>query len=195
MIILDYYAWHAIKKFVFNDIEQRNRNKLLWRDDSVDGIKTGYTSDAGYCMVISAVRDDMRLISVILGSASEKTRASESQALLNFGFRFYETRELYAAGDEITRVRVWKGESEEVVLGLGQPLQITIPRGQFKKLDATVEVDAEVTAPVMKGERRGRVILMLGEELVAERPLIAMSSVPEGGLMRQLEDNIKRLFH
>ena len=191
----DLYQWHAIKKFVFNDIEQRNRNKLLWRDDSVDGIKTGYTSDAGYCIVVSAMRDNMRLTSVILGSASEKTRTKESQALINFGFRFFETRELYDAGEAVTRIRVWKGEAEEVALGLGKPLHVTVPRGQFDKLDATVEVDAQVTAPVVKGERRGRVVLKLGDELVAERPLVAMSSVPEGSLIRRLTDNIKLLFH
>jgi len=191
----DYYKWHALRKFAFNDIEQLNRNKLLWRDESVDGIKTGYTSAAGYCMVISAQRDDMRLVSVVLGSASGKSRAQESQALLNFGFRFYESHRVYAAGEPITRVRVWKGESEEFDLGLLADLNVTVPRGQYKKLDATLEVEVNIEAPVVKGGTHGRVVLNLADELIAERALVALNDVQEGGAWRQLVDYVKLLFH
>lgn len=190
-----FYQWHAIKSFKWNDIDQRNRNKLLWRDDSVDGIKTGYTSSAGYCMVTSALREDMRLIAVVLGSKSQKIRAKESQALLNFGFRFYETHEVYARGAPLTKVRVWKGEREELDLGLMASLAVTVPRGQFKKLEATVEVDADIVAPVAKGETHGRVVLQLGDEQIAQRPLVALTEIPEGGLWRKLQDNVKLLFH
>ena len=189
------YQLHAVRKFVYNDIEQLNRNKLLWRDESVDGIKTGYTSSAGYCMVTSAQRDDMRLISVILGSANEKTRAKESQALLNFGFRFYESHQPYGASEPITRVRVWKGEAEDFALGLLSDLDVTVPRGQYKKIEAIVELDVDIEAPVLKGEAHGRVVLKLGEEIVAERELVALEDVPEGGIWRQLTDNVKLLFH
>jgi D-alanyl-D-alanine carboxypeptidase (penicillin-binding protein 5/6) len=190
-----YYKWHAQKKFTFNDIEQFNRNKLLWRDESVDGIKTGYTSSAGYCMVVSAEREGMRLVAVVLGSASAKSRARESHALLNYGFRFYETRRLYGAGEPITRTRVWKGESEQLELGLIGDLYVTVPRGQYKNLDATLEIDINIEAPVIQGETRGRVVLKLADELVAERVLVALRGVPEGGIWRQVTDYVKLLFH
>ena len=190
-----YYKWHAQKKFTFNDIEQFNRNKLLWRDESVDGIKTGYTSSAGYCMVVSAEREGMRLVTVVLGSASAKSRARESHALLNYGFRFYETHRLYGAGEPITRTRVWKGESEQLELGLIGDLYVTVPRGQYKKLDATLEIDINIEAPVIQGETRGRVVLKLADELVVERALVALRGVPEGGIWRQVTDYVKLLFH
>ena len=146
-------------------------------------------------MVISAQRDDMRLVSVVLGSASEKSRAQESQALLNFGFRFYESHRVYAAGEPITRVRVWKGESEEFDLGLLADLDVTVPRGQYKKLDATLEVEVNIEAPVVKGGTHGRVVLNLADELIAERELVALNDVQEGGAWRQLVDYVKLLFH
>ena len=132
----EHYAWYKEKVFTFNNIKQYNRNKLLWSDDSVDGIKTGHTESAGYCLVASAVRSDMRLISVVLGTDSEKSRASVSQSLLNYGFRFFETHKLYAAGEILNRSRVWKGENEKVSLGLLEDLYITIPRGSYGELEA-----------------------------------------------------------
>ncbi len=189
------YLWHSIRKFEFNDIEQFNRNKLLWHDDSVDGIKTGHTSSAGYCLVASARRGEMRLITVVLGSASERARAQQSQALLNYGFSFFETHRLYGANEPITDVRIWKGDAERLPIGVSHDLYVTVPRGQFTKLDASVEVDAEILAPVAVGERRGKVMLKLGEEMITERPLIALQTVGEGNVWRRLSDNVRLLFH
>ena len=196
-LIRDYptlYEWHAIRKFTFNNIEQTNRNRLLWRDDSVDGIKTGYTQSAGYCLVVSAKREDMRLVSVVLGSPSEKARAEQTQALLNYGFRFYETHRLYGAGEEITRVRVWKGEKQQLAIGLKRDLFITVPRGQYESLDAVVEIDADIVAPVTRGESKGKVILSLGDKSLGEHPLVALESVPAGNLWRRLSDNIRMML-
>ena len=164
------YQWHATRQFKFNNIEQPNRNKLLWRDESVDGIKTGYTASAGYCLVASAIREKMRLVSVVLGSQSEKTRTEQTQTLLNYGFRFFETHRLYGAGEQVTNIRVWKGEKEDLPLGLRRDLFITVPRGQYKSLDARVEIDVNIVAPVIRGETKGKVILKLGEKTLGEHP-------------------------
>jgi D-alanyl-D-alanine carboxypeptidase (penicillin-binding protein 5/6) len=128
----EYYKWYSLKEFTFNDITQYNRNKLLWRDDSVDGIKTGHTESAGYCLVTSAKKDDMRLITVVLGTNSENARVEASQALLNYGFRFFETHKRYAAGTQLTSSRVWKGTTDNTALGIDKDLYVTIPRGQYQ---------------------------------------------------------------
>ena len=188
------YQWHAIRKFTFNNIEQSNRNNLLWRDDSVDGIKTGYTQSAAYCLVASAKREDMRLVSVVLGSQSEKARAEQTQSLLNYGFRFYETHRLYGAGEKITSVRIWKGEKQQLAIGVKRDLFITVPRGQYKSLDAVVEIDANIIAPVTRGESKGRMTLSLGAKSLGEHPLVALESVPEGNLWRRLSDNIRMML-
>jgi len=188
------YQLHAVKEYVYNDITQHNRNRLLWRDDTVDGIKTGHTSSAGYCLVASAVRDGMRLISVVLGSQSEKKRAQQTQALLEYGFRFFETHRLYSANEALTEVRVWKGETEMVGMGLAEDLWITVPRGQYEKLKATVELDSRILAPVRRGETRGSVRIRLGEQEVAERPLVALRRVREGGLWQRLSDHVMLMF-
>lgn len=188
------YQWHAVRKFTFNDIEQANRNKLLWRDESVDGIKTGYTSTAGYCLVASAKRDQMRLVSVILGSQSEKSRAEQTQTLLNYGFRFYETHRLYGARERVAKVRIWKGEKEDLSIGLKRDLYITVPRGQYKQLDAKLEIEANIVAPVTRGESKGKVMLTLGDENLGEYPLVVLESVAKGNLWRQFSDNIRLMF-
>ncbi|MEW8156302.1 MAG: D-alanyl-D-alanine carboxypeptidase family protein, partial [Candidatus Thiodiazotropha endolucinida] len=130
----EYYLWYSDRSFVFNDITQHNRNKLLWRDNSVDGIKTGHTEAAGYCLVASAQRESMRLISVVMGTKGEEARAQASQSLLNYGFRFYETHQLYTAGEVLNRARIWKGDKEKLPLGLSQDLNVTIPRHQYQNL-------------------------------------------------------------
>ena len=188
------YAWHAIRKLTFNDIEQPNRNKLLWRDESVDGIKTGYTSSAGYCLVASAKRDEMRLVSVVLGSQSEKSRAEQTQTLLNYGFRFYETHRLYGAGEKVAKVRIWKGEKEDLSIGLSRDLFVTLPRGQYKSLDAKLEIEANIVAPATRGESKGKVILKLGDESLGEYPLVVLESVAKGNLWRRFSDNIRLMF-
>ena len=188
------YKMHAQREFEYNGITQYNRNKLLWRDETVDGLKTGHTESAGYCLVASAERDEMRLISVVLGSDSERSRSSESSALLNYGFRFFETHRLYGARQPLTEVRVWKGEVNMLGIGLAEDLYVTVPRGQYDKLNARMEIDNKITAPVLEGETRGRLeVTLSGEELV-QRPLVTLGSVPEGNLWRQVSDHVRLLF-
>lgn len=186
----EFYALYAVREFTFNDIRQHNRNSLLWRDDSVDGVKTGHTEAAGYCLVSSAKRDAMRLISVVMGTASEKARARESQALLNYGFRFFETHRLYGSESALTRTRIWMGAQEEVALGLAGDLYVTIPRRQYDKLNARTEIRSQIQAPVQQGQELGEVIVELDGELVVREPLIALDSVAEGGLWRKTVDTV-----
>lgn len=191
----DYYAkWHSQKEFRYNNITQYNRNRLLWRDASVDGVKTGHTESAGYCLVASAQRDDMRLISVVIGTKSEEARADESQALLNYGFRFFETHKLYAADQPLTRTRIWKGATDMLPLGLSRDLYVSIPRGQYKQLNASMTVNGGITAPVAKGATYGGVKVVLNDSVVAEEPLVALQTVEEGGILRQLKDSVMMWF-
>ena len=184
------YKLYAVKEFTFNDIRQFNRNKLLWRDDSVDGVKTGHTEGAGYCLVASAKRDDMRLISVVMGTESEEARARATQSLLNYGFRFFETHKLYGADKPLTKVRVWKGEPQEAALGLADPLYVTIPRRQYDRLQARTVIDGNVEAPVSEGEPLGRLVVEMGDERVTEVPLVARHDVARGGLWRTAVDSV-----
>lgn len=186
----EFYAWYAEKKYKYNNIEQYNRNKLLWRDESVDGIKTGHTESAGYCLVASAKRKKMRLISVVMGTTSENSRARESQKLLNYGFRFFETHRLYGAMETLKTLRVWKGNTDALELGLSQDLYVTVPRGQYKKLNASMTVEQSIVAPVKKGDHFGSVKVKLGEEILAQRNLEALQEVQEGGLFERLLDQV-----
>jgi D-alanyl-D-alanine carboxypeptidase (penicillin-binding protein 5/6) len=187
----DFYAWYSEKEFTFNDIRQHNRNTLLWRDPAIDGLKTGHTESAGYCLAASAMRDGMRLISVVMGSASEASRASESQTLLNYGFRFFETVQLYQAGQELARARVWKGLVEEVPLGVGEELFVTIPRGRYDDLEAQVQMQPELTAPLEAGVAVGRINVRLDEELVAGRDLLTLAAVEPAGFFGSAWDGLK----
>lgn len=191
----EHYSWYAEKVFTYNNIKQYNRNKLLWRDNSVDGLKTGHTESAGYCLVASAKRSDMRLISVVLGAKSEKSRTTVSQSLLNYGFRFYETYKLYAAGEILNHSRVWKGEVNEIALGLSDDLHITIPRGSYKQLNALVDIDANIEAPVRKGEQLGVVRITLDDAELSSVPLIALQRVEEGNLFQIAKDYMLQLFN
>ncbi|RMG38571.1 MAG: D-alanyl-D-alanine carboxypeptidase [Gammaproteobacteria bacterium] len=188
----EYYALYKEKEFTYNGIRQHNRNRLLWRDPSVDGVKTGHTQSAGFCLVASAKRDDMRLISVVMGTKSDKARMQTSQALLNFGFRFYETHRLYEGNTPLTEARVWMGENERVPLGLKQDLYVTIPRRQYDHLKARSEIDPDIEAPVAKGQPLGEVIVDLDGKPVTRVPLVALRAVPEGGLWRQAVDTVER---
>ncbi len=190
----EHYKWYSTKEFKFNKIKQYNRNKLLWRNKFVDGIKTGHTDSAGYCLVASAKRDGMRLISVVLGTRSEEARSAESQKLLSYGFRFFETHKLYAANEKLTQTHIWKGAVENLSLGLEENLYITIPKGQYKKLDADMNITARITAPVKKGASFGTVNVRLGDKQYATRNLIALTNVEKGGLVDSLIDEIKLLF-
>ncbi len=190
----DYYRLYSEKKFTWNNITQYNRNKLLWRDKSVDGIKTGHTESAGYCLTASALRDGMRLVSVVLGDKSEEARATSTQALLNYGFRFFETRRLYDAGATLKEIRVWKGTVEQLPLGLDAPLWLTFPRGHYKSLEAVMERAEAVTAPVAEGVALGTLQVKLEGEVLAEEPLVALQAVPEGSLWQQLRDSVLLWF-
>jgi D-alanyl-D-alanine carboxypeptidase (penicillin-binding protein 5/6) len=187
----DYYTWYSEKEFTFNDIRQHNRNTLLWRDPAIDGLKTGHTEAAGYCLAASAKSDGMRLVSAVMGSASESSRASETQTLLNYGFRFYETVQLYRSGQELAKARVWKGMAEEVGLGIADELFVTIPRGRYDDLEARLEMEPRLTAPLSDNQVVGKINVQLGDELVASRDLVTLSAVEEAGFFGSLWDGMR----
>ena len=190
-LIRDYpvaYSYNKIKEFTVGPITQPNRNLLLWRDPSVDGIKTGHHSGAGYCLMASAKRGDQRLISVVMGSTSENQRAVDSQALLNWGFRFFETHKLYDAGKQIAKQKVWKGAADEVQLGVAEPLLVTVPRGKYDQLKPMMDVPKTLVAPITKGQKIGTVKVMLDGKVVAQRPLVAINAVEQGGFFKRLWD-------
>lgn len=190
----EYYKWYSQKEFTFNEITQYNRNKLLWQDESVDGIKTGHTESAGYCLATSALKDGMRLITVVLGTSSENARIEASQALLNYGFRFFETHKLYDAGTKLTTSRIWKGSTETAILGLARALYVTIPRGQYKSLDASMSIDNRIIAPVAAGQDLGTVQVKLGEEIIAEQSLVSLNAVGEGSFWQRITDEALLYF-
>jgi D-alanyl-D-alanine carboxypeptidase (penicillin-binding protein 5/6) len=191
----EHYSWYAEKEYTYNNIKQYNRNKLLWRDKSVDGMKTGHTESAGYCLVSSAVRSDMRIVSVVLGTDSKKARASVSQALLNYGFRFYESHVLYDAGEVLSRPRVWSGAMETVSVGLADDLAVTIPRGAYDELDATMDIDKNIEAPVTKGQQVGVVKVSLGDKELVTMPLVALETINEGSMFQQAKDYFLRMIN
>ncbi|MEH6504599.1 MAG: D-alanyl-D-alanine carboxypeptidase family protein [Cycloclasticus sp.] len=188
------YKINAIKEFTFNGITQRNRNKLLWHDSSVDGVKTGHTEDAGYCLVSSAVRENMRLISVVMRTDSKSARADANQALLNYGYRFYKTHLLYKARQSLSTARVWKGAQESLDIGLRDDLYLTIPRNQYKELDASLEINPLLLAPIQEGQPVGSAVIRLKGEVLEKRPLIALQTVAEGSLMQIIKDEALLLF-
>jgi len=183
-----YYKWDAQKEFTYNNITQHNRNKLLWRDKSVDGLKTGHTEEAGFCLVASAKRNDMRLISVVMGTDSENARATESLALLNYGFRFFETRKLYDGQTPIVEIRIYKGDSKKLQLGLAEDLYITVPRRNIQDLKAETVVDKIIIAPVKQNEEKGVLRVTLLDQEVTSKPLIALNEVKKGSLFQRLYD-------
>lgn len=182
------YALYSIPDFTYNSIRQSNRNRLLWKDDSVDGLKTGHTEAAGFCLVTSAKKQDMRLITVVMGTKSESARERETQKLLAYGFRYFETHDLYTSGAELSENRVWAGASDAVKLGVARDIALTIPRGQHKSLQAVANVDEVIKAPVTEGKVYGELVVSLkGEELLRE-PLVALQSIDEGGFFKRLWD-------
>ncbi len=182
------YAYNKIKEFTVGPITQRNRNLLLWRDSSVDGIKTGHTSTAGYCLMASAKRGDQRLVAVVMGDTSENQRAVDAQALLNWGFRFYESHKLYDAGKVVAKQKVWKGKADEVRLGVARPLLVSMPRGKYAQLKPTMDVPKTLVAPIRKGQRIGTVKVALGGKVIATAPLVALDGVEEAGFFGRLWD-------
>ena len=190
----DFYPMYAEKQFTYNEIKQYNRNNLLWRNNAVDGVKTGHTEAAGFCLVSSAKYDQMRLIAVVMGTESAKARIKESQALLAFGSRFYETHRLYEAGQKLTENRVWFGDQKTLALGIGEDVYVTIPRRDYDNLKPTLEVKAKLEAPINKGDSLGNVTVMLGNDVVTTRPLVALAQVEKGSLWRRFLDFIYQLL-
>ena len=189
-----YYAWYGEREFTYNGIRQHNRNSLLWRDVSVDGLKTGHTVAAGYCLVSSAERGGMRLIAVVMGVENPNARTLASQALLDYGFATFETHRLYARGQPITEARVFKGEPQTVALGLSDDLYVTIPRGRYMDLAATMQLATELIAPVASAVEVGEVqISFLGERLAA-LPLVSLHSVSAAGLWTRISDELELWF-
>ncbi len=190
----EHYKLYKVKEFTYNNIPQYNRNKLLWQDASVDGLKTGHTESAGYCLVASAQRDGMRLISVVIGTDSEKARAEQSKALLNYGFRFFETRPLYKAGQPLATIRAWKGDPTELQLGLNEDLSVTFPKGKYEQLNAAMNRPESIEAPVAAGAQIGKVSIKLENTTLQERPLVALHEVKQGSLWRRLLDYVLQFF-
>ncbi len=190
----DSYRLYSEKEFTYNEIRQFNRNRLLWRDESVDGIKTGHTEAAGYCLLVSALRGDMRLISVVIGTASDKARTQSSQSMLNYGFRFFETHKLYRAQEVLQTTRVWYGAQEQINLGVDQDIHITIPRGRYGDLEASMEVDSRIEAPVAQGQQLGKVNIRLDDDLIVSENIVAMQPVEQGSLFARAMDSIKLMF-
>ena len=189
------YAIYKQKSFTYNNIKQYNRNSLLWdKSLDVDGMKTGHTSNAGYSLVTSATKGDMRLVTVVMGTESERARKVESKKLLNYGFRFFETYTPYKAGEKFATNRIWMGDKEEVDLGIVVDTPITIPRGQRKNLEANFELDQKLTAPIAKGTVVGKLFLQIGGEDIAQYPLVTLQEVNEGSFFSKIMDYIKLFF-
>ncbi|MFZ5724625.1 MAG: D-alanyl-D-alanine carboxypeptidase family protein [Pseudomonadota bacterium] len=197
-IIYDFpenYRLYSEKEFKYNiGRAQQNRNELLWRDPTVDGLKTGHTEAAGYCLVASAKRGDTRLVSVVLNTPSKNARADESAKLLDWGFRNYETYAPYPAGTVLGDSPVWMGEADQVTLGLDRDIVLTIPRGSHAELKAAINVLPEVRAPLKKGDALGTFVIRHGDRVLLEQPLVAMQDVEEGGLFKRAWHWLKLFF-
>jgi D-alanyl-D-alanine carboxypeptidase (penicillin-binding protein 5/6) len=186
----EYYRWYSEREYTYNSIKQHNRNALLWRDESVDGLKTGYTESAGYCLVSSARRSGMRLIAVVMGTPTAEARTDVSEALLEYGFRHFETHKIYARGEQVAKTRVWKGAPSIVALGLSDDLYVTIPRGRYPELAATMELEKTLVAPVDEAAQVGEVQVSFEGRSLAVLPLVSLHAVPTAGLWTRLSDEI-----
>ena len=190
-----HYAIYKQKEFFWNNIRQPNRNLLLWRDPTVDGLKTGHTDEAGYCLVASAERDGQRLITAVFGTSGEEARSAETQKLLTYGFRFFETRTFYEKGQALTRARVWKGAENEIEAGLRENLTLTVPRGRSQQLQATLQLDRQLMAPIEQGAVIGKVEVRDGDKVIHTADLIALEGVEQGGFFARLWDSIRLFFY
>ncbi|MFT5116761.1 MAG: D-alanyl-D-alanine carboxypeptidase (penicillin-binding protein 5/6) [Kiritimatiellia bacterium] len=191
----EHYKLYSEKYFSYNGINQPNRNKLLFTDKTVDGIKTGHTEEAGYGLTASSEKDGMRLVSVVTGTLSESARASESQKLLSYGFRYYKTHQLYSKGDVVSDVKVWKGKSDSLALGLAQAVYLTVPRGSEKALLATVNVDEVIQAPIQQGQELGNIIVTLDDEELLNVPVVALAAVEQAGIFARMIDGVSLFFN
>ena len=191
----EYYKWYSQKEYTWNGITQQNRNGLLWRDPSVDGVKTGHTETAGYCLVTSARRDGMRLVAVVLGTQSMRAREDANAALLNYGFNFFETRRVYAAGQPLTSARVWKGAQPEVGLALKRDLYVTGQRGQVGSVQAEFELPERLVAPLSMNTPLGKARIVVDGATIAAHDLYPAEDVPAGGIFRRASDTVRLWFH
>lgn len=190
----NYYPLNKVRQFTFNNIVQHNRNLLLYRDSSVDGIKTGFTDAAGYCLVASAMRNGTRLIAVIMGASSPGKRADAAQALLNYGFRFFETRVVYPAGKELQKPKIWLGEQDFVSIGVAEPAVITIPRGQEKLITTQMTLKKDIRGPIKKGQVLGQATISFNGTLRKNVSLVALTDVKEAGFFKRLWQHIYLFF-
>ncbi|MGQ7242704.1 D-alanyl-D-alanine carboxypeptidase family protein [Salinicola sp. V024] len=186
----DHYQVYSEKYFTYNDIRQPNRNRLLWRDPDVDGLKTGHTEAAGFCLVASAKKQDTRLIAVVMGTNSDEARAAETQRLLNYGFRFFQTRKLYDAGSVLNEARVWGGDKDTVRLGVQNEVSMTVPRGSADNLTARLNLPETLHAPIKAGQQMGTLEIKSGDEVLGQEPLVALESVEEGSIFKRVWDSI-----
>jgi len=191
----EYYKWYSQREYTHNDIKQYNRNRLLWEDPTVDGMKTGYTERAGYCLIATAKRGNMRLISILIGAKTEKNRLQESEKMLDYGFRFFETFPLYQAQIALDTEKVWYGTPHQVQLGLQETLYVTIPKNQYKQLSASLHIDKHIIAPVIAGKTYGTLKISLNNQPITQIPLVALSSVDTGHLGTRLIDSFLLLFY
>jgi D-alanyl-D-alanine carboxypeptidase (penicillin-binding protein 5/6) len=189
------YAISAIKEYEWNGIKQQNRNELLWRDPAVDGIKTGHTAEAGYCLDASAKHGDERMIAVVMGASTNKARADSAMALLNYGFRFYETHKLYDASKPLATPRLWKGAANQLPIGVAGDVLVTVKTGEYDKLKATMDIPATLIAPFKKGQQVGTLRITLDGQPVQTVPLVALNDAPQGGFFSRLWDSILLWFH
>lgn len=189
------YSFYSEKWFTYNNIKQPNRNRLLWRYQYADGLKTGHTSEAGFCLVGSAKKDGMRLVSVVLGETSDANRTEDSIRLMTYGFRFFETHKLYNGATPLIQARVWQGQKTEVPLGVMDDVYVTIPAGQYKKLQANLDLNNPLKAPIKKGETYGMLNITLNNQVVLSQKLIALDDNPQGGLWRRAADTVKYNFN
>jgi D-alanyl-D-alanine carboxypeptidase (penicillin-binding protein 5/6) len=190
----EHYALYSQREYRYNNITQANRNRLLWLDPTVDGVKTGYTENAGYCLITSARRGDRRLVSVVLGTASESARATESQKLLNWGFQFFDSVKLYSRNQPVTQLRVWKGSTDMLKAGFTSDLFVALPKGQSDKIKATVESVQPLLAPVSPGQRVATLKLEIDGKPYRELPVFALEAVPVAGIFGRAWDSLRLLF-
>ena len=190
----EYYHFFSQKWLTYNNVKQPNRNRLLWRDASADGLKTGHTDGAGYCLISSAKRNDMRLIAVVMGAPTDSSRADDSEALLNYGFRFYQTQLLFDANKGITRKRIWLGKEKYIDFGLENPLYATVPASDYKNLKASLQLDQNLRAPILKGQAYGEIIVMLYSKPITKAPLIALQNDSRAGIFSRILDHIASFF-
>jgi D-alanyl-D-alanine carboxypeptidase (penicillin-binding protein 5/6) len=188
------YELYSEPSYTYNNIRTTNRNRLLFKDNSVDGLKTGHTTEAGYCLVASAKKGDMRLISVVMGTSSESARERETQKLLAYGFRYFKTQQLYSAGDQLTEAQVWKGEADQLKLVVARDIHLTIPKGKQKDLQAVMDIDTVIQAPIVKGREYGELVISLDDKELLREPLVARDTIEQGGLFKRLWHSLVLFF-